>query len=136
MKTLVLNRTYFKDATIGHLFIAGEDNPVWHTIERPDLDNKRNVSCIPEGKYLVKPYSSNKYPDVWEVQDVPNRSKILFHGANWAHQLEGCIAVGLSSGYMKYGTDILKAVTSSGNAIHEMKKVLQYPNEFTLIVRS
>jgi hypothetical protein len=64
------------------------------TIERPYLDNKVNVSSIPSGKYKVLPFSGNRHKDVYEVLDVPGRSAILIHVANWSFQVEGCIAVG------------------------------------------
>lgn len=136
MKTAVLKRTYFKDATLGHLFLEDQDDPLWYSIERPWLDNKKNESCIPEGEYIVKPYSSEKYPDVWEVCDVEGRTYILIHVANWAHDVKGCIGVGLSSGYIHHEGEPKKAVLSSGHAMTQMKKTLGYPSEFKLIVRS
>lgn len=129
---LILRRTYFLDATIGHLFIVTEDNPVFFTIERPWLDNRIKVSCIAQGEYNVVPYTSAKNPDVWEVTNVPGRSKILIHVANFADQLEGCIAPGLGSGYMRHNKELQKAVTSSRMAIRQMKDILGYPSEFKL----
>ena len=64
------------------------------TIERPWLNNKVNESSIPAGTYQVAPFSGDKYKDVYQILDVPKRTYILFHVANWSHQLQGCIAVG------------------------------------------
>lgn len=133
---LVLKRSYFNDATIGYLFPLGKDNPLWHTIERPDLDNQRNISCIPEGVYEVKPYSSEKYPEVWEVQNVKDRSKILFHWGNWTSDTDGCVIVGMGSGYMHNQGVNGKAVYNSRAAIANMKHVLGYPSTFNLYIRS
>jgi len=121
-----LHRTYFNAATMGHLWIADLDDPVFYTIERPWLNNKVNVSCIPAGNYNVKPYSSDKFKDVYEVQDVPDRSKILIHVANWATEVEGCIGIGLSAGYMMQNGLLQKSVTGSRIALSDFKKLLGY----------
>jgi len=135
VETLIIERSYFKDATMGLMYVKGRDNPVWNTIERPDLNNQPFESCIPEGEYVVKPYSSDKYPDVWEVQNVKNRSKILFHHGNWALDVKGCIAVGLGCGYMHLNGNPEKAVYSSKNAIRQIKDVIGYPSNFKLIIK-
>ena len=42
------------------------------------------------------PYSSERFPDTFEVQDVPGRSLILFcHVGNFAKNVQGCFALGL-----------------------------------------
>ena len=64
------------------------------TIERPWLGNRQNISCIPEGIYPLKPYSSAKFPHVWQICDVPGRDYILIHAGNYAHDVSGCVAVG------------------------------------------
>jgi len=100
MKTITLTRhSYHPAATIGKMRIENsrEDSYfLFHTIERPWLDNKPFESCIPEGEYIVEPYSSEKYPDVYEIKDVPGRTKILIHVANYAKDVQGCIGLGLS----------------------------------------
>lgn len=51
------------------------------------------VSCIPEGKYILKKRYSNKFG--WHIHliDVPGRAFILIHPANDAKkELLGCIA--------------------------------------------
>jgi hypothetical protein len=76
--------------TIGKL---GYDNEIiCQTIERPWLDNKVNISCIPAGIYQVKPVKSPKFGDTFEVCDVPGRTHILIHKSNRASELHGCIA--------------------------------------------
>lgn len=84
---------YGPEATMGRLYVG--DTTLW-TIERPWMDNKPFESCIPTGTYKVVPYSSAKYPHVWEVTGVPERSKILIHVANYAHDVQGCIGVGMT----------------------------------------
>lgn len=89
--TLVLARDYLSEGTNGTLLLYGE--AVCHTIELPWRDNRRNVSCIPEGCYRILPYRSRKFGPCLIVDEVPRRSGILFHPANHAAtELKGCIA--------------------------------------------
>jgi len=133
---LILKRSYFSDATLGILYIEGLNDPVFHTIERPWLENENNISCIPEGEYRVKNYSSAKYKDVWQLCDVSERTYILIHKGNWAHDVKGCIAIGMSSGYLKYEQQFLKAVMASADAMDKLKEVTNYPDGFSLLIRS
>ena len=57
------------------------------------MENQKRVSCIPEGKYIIKKRYSKKFKWHLEVTNVVNRSLILFHPANNALlELNGCIA--------------------------------------------
>lgn len=87
---LILTRTY--DAagggTNGDLYLH-----VCSTIELPWLDNARNRSCIPEGRYALQSRFSAKHRSHFLVKEVPDRDGILIHPANDAlSQLQGCIA--------------------------------------------
>jgi len=93
---LLIRDTFTKESTIGKLFINGES--FCDTLENPWLDNQRNVSCIPEGQYKVRlrlprESATRDYLHLL-VQDVPNRSYILFHIGNTAKDTSGCILVG------------------------------------------
>lgn len=88
---LVLSRTYFPDGTNGKLECEGKF--ICCIIELPWINNKKRVSCIPEGEYLLRKRYSRKFQRHIEVVDVKNRSFILFHPANNAQkELNGCIA--------------------------------------------
>ena len=54
--------------------------------------------CIPVGTYHVEWIVGvhPAHPAVYEVMNVPGRSAILIHSANWIEQLLGCIALGAS----------------------------------------
>ena len=83
----------FKDRTIGRLTYNEEH---FFTVERPWLDNKQNVSCIPTGFYQLVRVDSPKFgPDTWEVENVTGRSHILIHAGNTAADVIGCIAIGM-----------------------------------------
>ena len=88
---LTLYRAYFKEGTNGTLFYS--DKFLCHTIELPWKGNKRSISCIPEGQYEIKTRFSKRFNHHLILQDVKDRSFILFHPANDAlNDLEGCIA--------------------------------------------
>lgn len=87
-----ITRWYLPNVTLG--LLTFDDFEVF-TCERPWEDNKPYVSCIPEGDYNLVRHDSPKFGDrVWMVHNVPDRTFILFHVANWPHQLQGCIAPG------------------------------------------
>lgn len=88
---LILTRTYFPEGTNGKLECEGKF--ISCTIELPWNKNETRVSCIPEGKYLLRKRYSAKFQWHLEVVGVPNRSLILIHPANTAlKELQGCIA--------------------------------------------
>ena len=93
---LIIRDTFTEKSTIGTLFINGES--FCDTLENPYINNKRNISCIPEGQYkvrlrLARESASRDYLHLL-VQDVPNRDWILFHRGNTAKDTSGCILVG------------------------------------------
>ena len=88
---LLLKRSYFEKGTNGALFINGV--LICFMIELPWKDNKKEISCIPEGSYNVIPRVSKRFGNHLHVQDVYNRSLILIHPANNAEkELRGCLA--------------------------------------------
>ena len=97
----------------------------FHTIERPWLDNKPRISCIPAGKYRCVPHNwqeSDKFrfKQVWRLENVPNRSAILIHSANLVGDVIGCIGVGTHIG--KIGDET--AVLNSRFAIQELRDTI------------
>ena len=88
---ITLHRSYFAAGTNGTLFIDGTF--FCFTIELPWRDNKRNISCIPEGTYEIETRFSKKFEHHLMVKDIRERSFILFHPAYDAQKdLLGCIA--------------------------------------------
>jgi hypothetical protein len=96
-----IKRTYRPTSTTGDGFVLNEKGELvfeFHTLELPWKDNQHNISCIPEGEYMVlkmPPTAKRKYQYFW-VQDVPDRSSILFHPGNYTHDILGCILPGES----------------------------------------
>ena len=124
---------YVSDVTQGcrgQLYV--EDGLFLETIERPWIDNRPHVSCIPTGEYFIEPTESPKYGDVWAIvggsvsrhkTDYSKRFACLFHPANYASQLQGCIALGLEKGEKPDGT---WAVWNSGAALKDLKEAIGF----------
>jgi hypothetical protein len=96
---LLIRDTFSEKSTIGELFLNGER--MCDTLENPWQDNQRNISCIPEGVYpvrlrLPRESATRDYLHLL-VEDVENRSYILFHRGNSAKDTSGCILVGLGT---------------------------------------
>lgn len=88
---LTLLRTYYPTATHGKLMI--DEQFIAFAIELPWRENRKRISCIPEGTYTMRKRYSAKHKWHYIIQNVPNRSLILFHSANHAQkELLGCIA--------------------------------------------
>ena len=96
---LIIRDTFTKKSTIGELFLNGER--FCDTLELPYRDNQRSVSCIPTGSYKVRmryprESATRNYLHLL-VQEVKDRSYILFHKGNTAKDTRGCILVGQGS---------------------------------------
>ncbi len=93
MTVVVLNRFLSTpEATYGVMTMR--DRVLCMTLEDPWLDNRRNVSCVPAGRYTVVPHTGLKYRNVWRLENVPNRTAILIHQGNTTNDTQGCILVG------------------------------------------
>jgi len=88
---LLLSRTYGKGGTNGKISYQGK--LICESIELPCRNNKRNISCIPEGRYLLVKRQHAQHGLQLALGMVPNREAILIHPANFAlRELQGCIA--------------------------------------------
>jgi hypothetical protein len=101
--------------TLGMIEANGK---VWYTVELPWKDNERRVSCIPPGTYQMIQHYSPKFGPCYWLQDVPGRSEILIHPANYYSQLLGCIAPGMNRADINGDGEI--DVTSSRKAVGEL----------------
>jgi hypothetical protein len=116
MKSVTLVRLFAgTHGTFGRLSVQGRS---WWTVERQaDGLHPR----IPAGVYPLAPATffggdgpggKPDYPAY--ALTVPGRDQIKIHVANWAYQLKGCIAPGLTVEY--FGGPPTLGVTSSGDA--------------------
>ena len=124
MRVLTLARNYLQDKTVGVLF---GDDIRFPTLERPWLNNKVSISCIPEGSYYVKRDKTGKH-QYYAVQDVDGRTNIELHSGNKAAHSEGCILVGMDF-------DERYNLTSSGRAMDKLLFIIG-DNDFILNIRA
>lgn len=121
---VVIERVYLDTSTPGSWYLGeGSDFLLCKTLELPWKDNKRSVSCIPEGDYImVKEATSPLHPyPHFRILNVHGRTGILVHIANYVSDLKGCIAVGSAHKDMNAdeipdvldSTDVLKRLYES-----------------------
>jgi len=112
LKLITLSRVIStEEGILGVLHIDGM--PVSVTLERPWKDNMAWESCIPTGIYPLTKIQKSKafnYPH-YLLENVPNRTFIKIHVANYPEDLHGCIGVG---SYFPHGAI---AVSQSRNAM-------------------
>lgn len=121
MKILIERYSYGEMQTLGSLFLLSDNDTIlskYHTLELPNKDNRRRVSCIPEGEYIAVKHSSPKYSECFWIQDVPNRSEILIHKGNFYFDILGCILIG--SDLRDLNKDGLQDVVSSSKSVREL----------------
>ncbi len=102
--TVVRNKTS-ADGTFGVMSYG--DGVTLVSLEKPwnNGDNHPLLSCIPAGTYEVMvDYSPHLEIATPILLNVPNRTQIRIHPANWQTQLQGCIAVGETEAVLN-GTD-------------------------------
>ena len=94
---LIIREEFTEESTIGNLYLDGE----WlcDTLELPYIDNQKSISCIPAGQYkvrlrLARESATRNYLHLL-VEDVKDRTYILFHRGNAAKDTRGCILVGI-----------------------------------------
>ena len=122
---LKLDRAYLDNCTIGKLFFRGDF--VCYTIERPWLNNEKNVSCIPAGYYWIEPYHSQGHPGCYSLNcealgvavTGQHRTYILIHPGNFPSDVDGCIAPGLSLNQSTWG------VSDSNDAMDKLRDIIE-----------
>ena len=126
---MILERfAYTPIGTFGRLKYQGKE---WFTVEKPWDNNKRNISCIPEGNYTANRYLSPtpSRGEVWQLNNVPNRTFIQIHRGNTEKDVVGCIAVGKHLGAIRNQWAILNS-RKAFEEIMEATKDLEEINIF------
>lgn len=124
---MILTRTVTGDyGTFGVL--SDGEYPLCVTCEDPWKDNKRGESCIPEGEYKVVRHNGPAYKNVWRIENVPNRTGILFHGGSNIFDTTGCVLVG--NGFMEH--EGVRSLKDSQKTLDFLRDVL--PESFTLTI--
>jgi hypothetical protein len=149
MDLTLVRWAYGPTFTLGTLHIGGGIELA--TLERPwvpdpdtdaGLAGKEQVSCVPDGDYVLRPHVSEKFPaDMWayalvnhelgvyyQPGNIPQgqkygRSAILIHIANRVDQLRGCIAPG-----RKHNFAMEPTVQDSTVAMNQLRTILGKAN--------
>lgn len=129
METLIIRRIASGD--LGTFGVMVHNNiPFTLTLEREDLDNASNISCIPAGTYKCKRVQSPRFGNTFEVTNVPNRTHILFHKGNIDDNSLGCILVG-----EKFDPVLgSQGITNSKEGFNEFMDKVNGEMEFRLII--
>jgi len=98
MKRYIMKRVYLADRTLSSLIdpdLPEDQQIIAKVLERPWLNNEHNVSCIPEGIYVVRknpPKESRPYT-YFRFDHVEGRNNILIHRGNDVGDSLGCLLV-------------------------------------------
>lgn len=87
------------------------------TAEPPWKNNRKQVSCIPPGTYIVQIRNSPKYGKVFHLTGVEGRTYILIHSGNFSGDMElglrshtmGCILLGQKRGWLAKQLSVLNS---------------------------
>lgn len=131
--------SYAPDGTFGRLRVGDLE---LFTCEQPWNGNAVGESCIPAGGYILRRRESpivaqstgGEFNDGWEICDVPGRSLIMIHPANWPHELRGCVAPGVDYRPLKSGKAYLSAVTNSRKAHQQLREILDAEDQHKIRV--
>ena len=130
MKRLCIYREESTDeGTFGYgAFTDG--GPSWNFLELPWRDNQPNVSCIPAGIYTAHLIDSPHFQrKVFLLENVPGRSDVEMHPANWGgdtslgyySDLRGCCAPGIDRGMLTNPHGAMQAaVLRSSHALDQI----------------
>lgn len=122
--------------TLGVMAVYDGLNRIYETktLELPWKNNQQGTSCIPDGDYVVRKRKASESPsldyDHFMVEEVPDRSYILWHSGNYHTQIKGCMLHGQA--HTDINNDGLLDVTNTRFTIDQLNKIL--PDRFPLKV--
>jgi hypothetical protein len=137
MHLVLIRDTYTNNETLGILKV---ESLQLDSIERAENDTAH--PCVPEGTYQLVFHDSPKHPHTFALvnsalgvvhnPEEGKRSDILIHPANWARQLEGCIAPGKTRTLDETGW----MITNSREAYEELMVLLPWELGHTIEIKS
>ena len=133
---LAISRKYQPNFTLGQMIVLNGDEILYKCkcIELPNLNNQRNVSCIPEGEYNAVNELHPTKGKVFRLLYVRGRSGILVHKGNsvagYVKDSEGCILPGLY--HEDINGDGNMDVAESGKAMDALWDVME--DKFKIII--
>jgi len=132
----IIIRDYQQHQTPGKLLVYNGLDFLYicSTLELPFLDNKKNISCIPNGTYLVNKVATAKRGRYFVILNVPGRSGIRIHAGNYASGTKvdtlGCICPGRS--FSDLNSDGYLDIYDSRQVLSELCSLL--PDDFILTI--
>ena len=135
---MIITLKRFISTDYGTFGVLTFDDKKYFTVEKPWVNNTKEVSCIPSGDYVLEPHESDKYGNVLcmvndgkKVTHFKNadskRFACLIHAANYERDVIGCI--GLGEKYLGH------MVTNSRKSIKEFYKLVDPTETHALIIR-
>lgn len=114
LRKVYLFRTRFEDSGTFGLVQYGSN--FCRSLELPWRGNIRTLSCIPVGDYECRLIRSPKFGSVYGLINVPGRTGILIHSANFGGDrllgydthLQGCIALYERDGALRNSHGIMQ----------------------------
>lgn len=112
LKTCIRSTLWAKDRT-------------FQILERPWLNNRSNISCIPSGGYKCRHLersASGKYRNIYLIEGVRGRVGILTHNGNLVIHTRGCLLIGKRRGMLGNRPAILSSRTALSEFVALMDK--------------
>lgn len=134
MKAIITRKNYSEKQVTGTFILLDEKGKQvfeCKTLELPDKNNARRVSCIPKGNYPVLYRYTPKRKGHYLVNNVPYRDLILIHTGNYNADILGCILVGDS--LVDINKDNYKDVVNSRKTLDAILKLA--PKGFDMQVK-
>ena len=119
-----------RNETLGTLVMEGF---TCKTVERPDLNNQAQISCIPKGTYqCVKVGATKEIPYAHiSILNVINRSGVCIHIGNFVTDSKGCILV--CESFADINKDRILDGVNSKNTFNKLMAIL--PNKFEITIK-
>lgn len=130
---VIIERVELPTETLGSMYLEQGMKFLCKTMELPNRNNARSISCIPYGTYQVikqPPKADRQYP-YFRLPNVPGRSGILIHRITYVSGLKGCIGVG--GAFSDLNNDYVPDMTQSSRTLQMLVDTL--PDEFELVIR-
>ena len=134
-KLLIQRYSHGEKQTIGNLFGLSDNGHILFecdSLELPWLNNQKQISCKPTGKYLVKKRYSKKFKNHLHITNVEDRSYILIHSGNYYTDILGCVLVG-RLGFVN--SDDIIDVSSSKKTLKKLLTFVESDIELEIINR-
>lgn len=131
---IIINRTYNSDSTTGDAVILDDNLNVifeFKTLELPNLNNQRGISCILEGTYKChKNTWQPKFGNHFDILNTKDRAGVKIHSGNYTSQIRGCILPGDKLLYLNKDKTI--DISNSKKTLAKIFELM--PNEFNLVI--